>query len=371
MKNYELGTDENGEPIRQQLGKLFVERNCRLLKNGGVLSIILPNGYLTNKTDIQFRNFIFDNFRVVAIIELPEHVFKKSGAGGYTTLLILQKGKTDENYEIFTAEIKKIGFEHKRKNLPKLYKVDNKTGEKLLDVENRPIPDNDFIEVEKQFKYFSYKNSLDMFEKEATELKYCKVLRSEIEKNNSKILSAARYSNEYLNEVRNIKRGSFTTLKEIGAEISRQDKNLKFENSNDYEYIEIGDTFSGVYKSVKLKGWELPNRAKMTALENDIFVSSLSGCIDKYFIFIENKENVVVSNGFFRVRIPDKNDRLNFYRFLTTEQFLIQMYALKTGTILSTIDIDDFENNLLVPTNNKNENAKNTQIFIDGLKHLV
>lgn len=56
MKQYNLGK-RNHQPIKQELGILFIERCINLLKNGGLLSIILPNGYLTNPSFKYIREF--------------------------------------------------------------------------------------------------------------------------------------------------------------------------------------------------------------------------------------------------------------------------------------------------------------------------
>ena len=52
---YSLPTKESGQ--------LFVERCLVLLKNKGVLAIILPNGYLDNPTNCALRNYILDSVR--------------------------------------------------------------------------------------------------------------------------------------------------------------------------------------------------------------------------------------------------------------------------------------------------------------------
>ena len=365
MKNYTLGKDGEGTLLNQQLGVLFIERDYKLLKEGGILAIVLPNGYLTKKSYTFLRKFIFEKFRVIADIELPGDLFKKSNASGYTSLLILQKEVVNTDYEIFLAEVKNIGFEHKRKTLPKLYKKDE-NGNNLLDEENRPMPDNDLLEIKKAFKYFAFNNSLDNFEQSQDRKKYNKTNRRSIEKDLTKVISSTRFDEDYLEEIKKIKNGGFTTLTQLDAEIS-QEKDFELVDSNTYEYIEIGDTFSGIYRSKSLKGWQLPGRAKMLAKKNDIFVASLSGCIGKFFMYVNERENVIVSNGFYRVRIDDEKDRLNFYKFLNSNSFRKQMYALKTGTILSTIEEEDFKENLYIPTDKREENAKAVKSFIKGL----
>lgn len=68
------------------LGKRNHQR-INLLKNGGLLSIILPNGYLTNPSFKYIRQFFISTGRIIGVLSLPEGVFTKSDAGGLTTVL--------------------------------------------------------------------------------------------------------------------------------------------------------------------------------------------------------------------------------------------------------------------------------------------
>nr|AYC64024.1 hypothetical protein [Halimeda micronesica] len=99
-----------------------IERCINLLKKGcnGILSIILPNGYLTNPSlKYILARFASPNGRIIGIISLPEGVFKKSNAGGFTTILFFQKQNVKGNYNIFIDIANKIGFDQTKKNAPK------------------------------------------------------------------------------------------------------------------------------------------------------------------------------------------------------------------------------------------------------------
>ena len=60
---------------------------------------------------------MISNGRIIGIIS--EGVFKKSNAGGFTTILLFQK-KIKRNYNIFFDSAEKIGFDQTRKNAPKI-----------------------------------------------------------------------------------------------------------------------------------------------------------------------------------------------------------------------------------------------------------
>ena len=119
---YSLGQRKN-RLFKQELGILFIERCINLLKIGGILSIILPNGYLTNPSLKYIREFLISSGRIIGVISLPEGVFKKSDAGGFTTILFFKKEKIQGNYKIFIDVANKIGFQQTKKNIPKIFKM--------------------------------------------------------------------------------------------------------------------------------------------------------------------------------------------------------------------------------------------------------
>ena len=155
--------------FKQELGILFIERCINLLKDGGLLSIVLPNGYLTNPSLKYIRKFLISNGRIIGVISLPEGVFRKSDAGGFTTLLFFKKEKITENYKIFIDVANKIGFKQTRKNAPKIFKKDDH-GHFLLDEKNRKIPDNDLIVIQDKFKNFCFNNNILGMERENLKL---------------------------------------------------------------------------------------------------------------------------------------------------------------------------------------------------------
>lgn len=70
---------------------LFVERSLNLLKPGGRLGIVLPEGILSNNILSEFRNIIEGMARIVAIVSLPKDTFTKSGASVKTSIVFMKK----------------------------------------------------------------------------------------------------------------------------------------------------------------------------------------------------------------------------------------------------------------------------------------
>ncbi len=126
---------------------LFIERCLQLLKEGGKMAIVLPEGILGNPTQEYIRKFILDNSTVLAVIDAPKETFLPS-TSTKTCILFLEKGKSLVNdYKIFMAIAYKCGHDS-RDN--KIYKID-KTGEFIYDEEGNKVIDDDFPVISKRY----------------------------------------------------------------------------------------------------------------------------------------------------------------------------------------------------------------------------
>ncbi|MEY8749668.1 restriction endonuclease subunit M [Alkalicoccobacillus gibsonii] len=95
---------------------LFLERCFQLLKPGGRMGIVLPDGILshTKNRDVAIKEYYRDHGKVVAIIALPFHTFVPFGANAKTSLVFFRKwGSKEEkaiDYDIHMLEIEDIGY---------------------------------------------------------------------------------------------------------------------------------------------------------------------------------------------------------------------------------------------------------------------
>lgn len=136
---------------------LFIERCISLLKKGGHLGIVVPESVISNTGHRYVVNYILTHTTPVAILGMPEPLFKISGKGGTHTkvcLIVLKKGKPKRNHNVFMAEAKWCGHDSRGKKIPyndvpkivKKYETFLKTGKtngdrfgfvvKLSDVKN-------------------------------------------------------------------------------------------------------------------------------------------------------------------------------------------------------------------------------------------
>ena len=128
LKQYELGHKWkfNKQTGQWEKGKLkdneapqilFIERCLQLLKDGGRMAIVLPDGIYGNNQLGYIRKFIMKRARIVAVIDIPIETFQPN-TGTKTSILILQKmSKLPSDYPVFMAIAESCG--HDRRGNPK------------------------------------------------------------------------------------------------------------------------------------------------------------------------------------------------------------------------------------------------------------
>jgi type I restriction enzyme M protein len=82
---------------------LFIERCLALLKPGGRLGIVLPEGIFNNPSLAYVREFCEDRAYIRAVVSLPQETFYSSGASVKASLLFMQRF-TEEEQSRFNAE---------------------------------------------------------------------------------------------------------------------------------------------------------------------------------------------------------------------------------------------------------------------------
>ena len=95
-------TTKRGQPVYGKIKTeiLFIERCLDLLKPGGRLGIVLPEGIYNNPSLAYVREFTEDRTFLKAVVSLPQETFVSSGASVKCSLLFLQK-YTEEEKQTF------------------------------------------------------------------------------------------------------------------------------------------------------------------------------------------------------------------------------------------------------------------------------
>lgn len=113
--------DESG---KRKLGKvkteiLFIERCLALLKPGGRMGIVLPEGVYNNPSLAYVREFCEDRARVLAVVSLPQETFYSAGASVKASLLFLQRF-TEQEALVFEGKRRAAQVEIDRKHAPEI-----------------------------------------------------------------------------------------------------------------------------------------------------------------------------------------------------------------------------------------------------------
>ena len=334
LKKFEIAKGKK----KEQLGKLFIEYGLQQLLPNGILYIIIPTGYLTNKGDINMRKLLFMKYRIVAIIELPQNTFKRSGTGVDTALLIAENSETEDDYEIFIAHPEVIGINTKNKNTPPLYVVD--TNGKTTDIVN-----NDFDKILDEFGSFCSKNNIKNLHKNINEHSYTSVKKSTLVADGM-TLAVKQYLNNYLDVVNNIKSSPYFTLE---GKIDENINKKKTDMDTEYLYIDISEINNSDYLTKNwMKGYQLPGRATYEVKENDIVLSKLKGTPSFTMIF-DDCDSLILTNGVFILRIADEKYRLALFRFMFDARFVLQFNNLAGGSIMACVNDYDLRNKIYIP----------------------
>lgn len=145
---------------------LFIERCLQLLKDGGRMAIVLPDGNLNNSSLGYVREFIQQKARILAVISMPTGTFMHAGVNPKTSLLFLQKLNEQalnklkkNNYSIFMGVVEKVGYDLNSKTPKAIYKKTER-GEIIKDANGDPVIETDIPEIIEAFKEFKKKYGL-------------------------------------------------------------------------------------------------------------------------------------------------------------------------------------------------------------------
>lgn len=359
------GQKMTSELVRQQLGILFIERGIKLLKTGGILAIVLPSGYMSNPSESYLRRWLLEENRVLAVVSLPAGTFKKSGAGVTPDILFVKKGKTKNPYSILMCQAKTIGFDFKKQDTPPIYKLSETTGETILDDSGNPISNNDLIEISERFKAFANSESVSGLKSCASNYDFEIVSSSEVLESQDAILSPKRYSVDYLNLKNRLSSVETFTLESIGADVSNTSHFSRVQNQ-EYVYLDIGQIGRCSYGlDNKMRGWELPDRAKQEVAAGDILVSRLAGSANKFCLISASQDNLVATNGLWKIRVEDELTRLTILHFMFSKDYQIQIDALATGSIMEDVKEVDFTTKVLFPRKVDPNSLKQLKQFLE------
>ena len=326
-------TLSNGQPAEI----LFIERCLQLLKEGGRMGIVLPNGHFENPSLDYLRYYIKQKAKILGVVNLPQETFIPYGTGVKTSLLFLEKQtiKNDLEYPLFFGKITKLGYQGNKNGTP-VYKKD-KLGNLILN-DGMPIIDEDFSDVLADYNRYK-SNGCRLFDSLSYIVDYNE-LSSRLDYD---FYSPANH--EVLNKISisSVKLGDVVDIVKI--------KSPKLKNKElDVEYVELSDINAHsleIINSTNYKVHELPSRASYELKEYDIITAVAGNSIgtEKHAsaLVTRKHEDCICTNGLRILRNP-KIDKHYLLFYLRSELFLKQVMMYRTGAAIPSLSDKDLAN---------------------------
>lgn len=143
---------------------LFIEQCHNFLADNGYLTIVLPDGILTNSSLQYVRDGIEDMFRIVAVVSMPQTAFTATGAGVKCSVLFLKKytakhtSKLRSKKEALQAQIK---HEYNYVKVLEAWDTEKKEVLKELTGFDNPYPTLSMSELKKTDEYKDWRAEIN------------------------------------------------------------------------------------------------------------------------------------------------------------------------------------------------------------------
>lgn len=343
---------------------LFIERCLELLKDGGKLAIVLPNGDFENSSLDYVREFIRSKARITAVVALPSETFIPYGTGVKASVLFCQKYSQDElaerkAYQIFFAKITKVGYEGNKNGLV-LYKKDS-NGRLLKDDRGSFVVDEDITKIISAHATFKEGGKVPNFDNLFT------LSSSELDNR----LDVEYYNPEYRKVRRVLKRHGAARLGDLVDIVTRRSQKLK-KPELVIKYVELSDAspLNGELVSfTELPVHEAPSRASYEIEEGDIVTAVAGNSVGTKnhatAIVSKDFDGAVCTNGFRVLKVKGIN-AYYLFAMLRSEIFLSQVFRLRTGAAIPSISDQDLKD-VLIPIVSEEEQNEIAKIVTEGL----
>jgi type I restriction enzyme M protein len=85
------GASQRRPVSKLRLEHLFLERALELVREGGVIALILPEGFLANVRHQSVRNWVLERADLQAVVGLPDRTFRRPGLSALTSVVAVRK----------------------------------------------------------------------------------------------------------------------------------------------------------------------------------------------------------------------------------------------------------------------------------------
>jgi len=372
---------------QQQKGLLFAEVCVHQARPGGRIAIILPNGYLGNRSDqyVSFREWLLRQCRLVSVCGFPRFTFKTSGADVSASVVYLEKrdrplesSELDDDY-MFNAElIENVGWSiGDNKALPVYLRAET-DGSYLVCADGKKIVKSDFESALNDIRSSPAVSHFPWLVKGVSAPKGkalgWAISIANVLQDRHLTLDPKRHSRKYAALISHIRSGQFVRLTDVFDVVSQgkvsTGTSFKKNDESVYGYIDIDSIGAGNYKITAMRGWQLPARGRHVAKPLDVFIGSIWSSVTKWCLIGKNAPpNLVVTNGCHRLRLKSGKEKhlIDVCAFMCSESYATQMRALARGSDgLAEIHEDDLSQ-ILVPLIQSNSKRSELAPIVDAL----
>ena len=342
----------------QQLGILFIERCWKMLRPGGRLAIILPEGYLSTAAHGYVRRWVLDHFKIRSLVELPRRIFVKSNADLRSNILVAEKrisGEEIKPYPIHASMVRRVGYKlgGDFKPLPLQEKV---TGLPIRDSANRIVLDSDFHRVLNGFSSTPEKLSAKWGGATVLDI----ISRDDLDMKPRRLVPRA------LENIRNLRDQNAVPLGQIAEVVEEKMDLLEDMEASEFRRVVEGQDIRAIEGIVvphfSERCWSIAERKqrKVYQLRNqDLVVGLVRPERRNVGILLDEGNDVVGStDGLAVVRVPPQTENKYptewLFAVLRSEEIRLQFWTESGGTSYGKLDVDQIRN-VLIPVSNAKE----------------
>jgi type I restriction enzyme M protein len=357
---YDLGYKWSGDANAYQMTSklcngqvaeiLFVERCLQLLKEGGRMGIVLPNGHFENPSLDYVRHYLRQKAVILGVVNLPQETFIPFGTGVKTSLLFLRKQTEPSRspYPIFFSRVQKLGYQG-NKNATPIYKKD--VYGTVVKRNHVPILDEDFSVVINDYAAFKREHHVQ------TEHSFSLLS----DKLNGR-LDYDFYSPATRTLLEKLNKKNAVRLADLADLVSERSKKLNHAEQQ-ADYVELSDINTHAFEIINTTRYavhELPSRASFDLRTGDILTAIAGNSVGtpKHATAFVTPEfdGAICTNGF-RVLRNFKIDPYYLLFFLKSDDFLKQMFMYRTGAAIPNVSDTDLANVLVFVPDTETLNA--------------
>ncbi len=329
----------------QQKGILFLEACVKMVRAGGRIAIILPNGYLANRSSQYhlLREWLLRHCKVAGIVAFPvspssraaptsRHPWFSLRSERFPFQALARTPATSSRSRWSSVSAGSWGTRWAvppggaiRQTAARSWRTGRRSSTKIS-------PESSL--VSSRAKRVNSSPGSHTRRPRQGEPGWA-VPISRVLDDSMLTLDPKRHSEKFLSAQAAVKEREYFRLGDVldirpEVPVSKQKRSA----AETYRYVEISDVGVGTYSWSEVRGWELPDRAKQMCEPGDIFVGSIWSSVRKWFMAGGDCSRVVVTNGFHRLRFKPgmESYRLDLAAGLCLETYCVQMRSLARGS---------------------------------------